>query len=459
MMTLGLEVLLACAAGLLLIHWLPRGGDPGRRLWPMIAISAAVVAYWQPRTLVATLALTAATWLALRLASTPSRRRLGVAFGVVALLAPLVYYKYAAWLLASWPWARGLAPLGREVPLGISFTVFRLIGVLMDTVNLRIAVSGGELLLLALFFPTLRSGPITTVQSFGTLDQDRLADRVVPAIGRIFLGLCRKLLLANNLSTLILTPWLRSGIAALTPEQCLLLPVLFGLRVYWDFAGYTDIAIGTASLFGYRVPENFDRPYLSRNLVEFWRRWHITLSEWIRLRLFMKLVGRRSGKARLYAATIVSMALCGLWHGAGWGFLLWGVWHGAGIVATHVFGDLQRQSEGVRRLAAAPGSDAVATAVTFTYVHLGWLLFFLPVDEAWLAAGSALAALSHASGWAWLGLMTAAGAVAYALAGSGPAWRERWAALPAAARGAAYGLLTWAMVVSAQPEPFLYFRF
>src|SRR5262249_25886326 len=180
---------------------------------------------------------------------------------------------------------------------------------------------------------TYRAGPITTLQSFGPLPADggEGHDRS-EALRRIFLGLCRKLLLADNLATLILNPWLKDGVEALSDTQCLLLPVLFGLRVYWDFAGYTDVAIGIAALLGYRVPENFDRPYLSRNLVEFWRRWHITLSEWIRLRLFMKMVGRRSPKEWLYAATVISMALCGLWHGAGWGFLLWGLWHGVGIV-------------------------------------------------------------------------------------------------------------------------------
>jgi alginate O-acetyltransferase complex protein AlgI len=91
------------------------------------------------------------------------------------------------------------------------------------------------------------------------------------------------------------------------------MPVVFGMYVYWDFSGYSDMAIGIARMLGYRVPENFNRPYMSRNLVDFWRRWHITLSEWIRIRLMMKIAGRRAGIVRLSAATVISMALCGLW--------------------------------------------------------------------------------------------------------------------------------------------------
>jgi D-alanyl-lipoteichoic acid acyltransferase DltB (MBOAT superfamily) len=455
--TLGFEVLLACAAGML-VGWLwPGDARSGLRRGAMTAISAAVLAYWQPRGLVATLVLTLLTWAALRAARDPARRRPAVGAGVGVLVAALIFYKYAGWLLALFPGARGSAWAIGEAPVGLSFTVFRLIGVLLDAVSLKQAVTGGELMLVALFFPTCRSGPITTLSSLGPTAA-LFGERLAHAVGRIFLGLCRKLLLANNLSTLILTPWLRNGVAGLSPEQCLVLPVLFGLRVYWDFAGYTDIAVGAAALMGYRVPENFDRPYLSRNLVEFWRRWHITLSEWIRLRLFMKLVGRRSPKAHLYAATVVSMALCGLWHGAGWGFLLWGVWHGVGIVGVQLFGDAQRQSESVRRFAGWIG-DAAATALTFAYVSLGWLVFFLPLDDAGLATQRAVVALGQPAGWGALALLALAGTLAYILAHREVGAAERWAAVPGFARGVAYALLTWGMVVSSQPEPFIYFRF
>lgn len=455
MSTLGFGVLAACALVLLTQRLWPGEAHARLRQWALILVSGAVVAHWQRRGLVATLALTGVTWLGLRLAQNSRRWILGGA--IVVLVAALVGCKYGAWLLSPWPAAMHWALDPTKVPVGLSFTVFRLTGVLLDAVNLRMTVSGGELLVLALFFPTYRSGPITTLQSFGLLAAEP-GDSLARAARRILVGLCRKILLANNLATLVLNPWLKGGVAALAPEQCLLLPVLFGLRVYWDFAGYTDIAIGTAALLGYRVPENFDRPYLSRSIVEFWRRWHITLSEWIRLRLFMKMAGRRAGKGRIYLATLVSMALCGLWHGAGLGFLLWGVWHGLGIVATHLFGEAQRQSEAVRRIAMLPGSDAVATGLTFTYVSLGWLLFFLPLGEAGMASARAAQALATPAGAGILAAGLLVGLVAYELVRRDVRLGTVWARLPAVARGVGYALLAWALIVSA-PEPFIYFRF
>jgi D-alanyl-lipoteichoic acid acyltransferase DltB (MBOAT superfamily) len=133
---------------------------------------------------------------------------------------------------------------------------------------------------------------------------------------------------------------------------------------------------------GYRVPENFNRPYLSANLVEFWRRWHITLSEWIRLRLMMKMVGRRSPTRQLYAATVIAMAACGLWHGAGWNFLVWGLWHGVGLVAVHAFGTLQRRVPRLFELSQSRPWTWAAVGMTFAYVTAGWIVFFLPIDQA-----------------------------------------------------------------------------
>jgi D-alanyl-lipoteichoic acid acyltransferase DltB (MBOAT superfamily) len=449
MRTLGPEVLLACVLGLLAQRLWSREEQHGARLWTTVLLSAGVLAYWQPKTLLLALVLCAITGLAVRMARRPGAwRRSSLGLGVAALLSPLLAFKYAPWLLGFEM---------RDVPIGLSFTVFRLIGILLDAVNLNLALPAPTLLQVALFFPTFRAGPITTLQSFVPL-AGPATDRGA-ALRRIFLGLCRKLLLADNLSTLVLTPWLKDGVEALSGPQSLLLPILFGLRIYWDFAGYTDVAIGTAALLGYRVPENFDRPYLSRNLVEFWRRWHITLSEWIRLRLFMKMVGRRSPKAWLYGATVISMALCGLWHGAGWGFLLWGVWHGVGIVAVHLFGDLQRKNEAARRLAAMPGQAAVATALTFAYVSAGWLLFFLPVRSALFVGARALEALASPAGGVWLLGLVLFGLLADAASARGLRLAAGWARVPALARGCAYAALAWGMAVSLQPEPFVYFRF
>jgi D-alanyl-lipoteichoic acid acyltransferase DltB (MBOAT superfamily) len=461
MSPLGLEVIAACGLGWIIHRRFREDKQAHLRSWALSLVSAAVLLFWQPLALAVTLVLTGITWGVIRAAggAEPARRKVMVRLGVGALLAALVGFKYAPWLLSSLSIRVGSG--GWIVPLGLSFTVFRLIGAILDSQNLKTPVSGAQLLLLSLFFPTFRSGPIESLASLRPLDSgEREERRPRRALERIFFGLCRKVILADLLHALVIAPWLAKGITGLSPAQCLALPVLFGLHVYWDFSGYTDMAIGTAALMGYRVSENFNRPYLSRNLVEFWRRWHITLSEWIRTRLFMKMVGRRSPKGHMYAATVAAMALCGLWHGAGLNFLAWGLWHGLGLVAVHLFGEAQRRSDAVRRLGALPGAGLVSLVVTFVYVSLGWAVFFLPLGSAWLLLSRALL-WRPGEGALPLGL----GLAGLALAG----WitSREWKALPALpslARGGAMclagGLLLYLLLFHQMgTQEFIYAQF
>jgi len=359
--------------------------------WALILFSAAVVGYWQPLGLVVTLALTAFTWLLIRLAQGASapRRRVIVSSGVSVLVLTLIAFGYVPWFLAL---LRGTStPETWVVPLGLSFTVFRLIGAVFDSVALRLPASPRQLLLLALFFPTYRAGPIETLSSLTPLPQGGADGRGTRwALERIVLGVCRKVILADPLQAYVIGPWLAGGVDALSGPQCLLMPFLFGLRLYWDFSGYSDIAIGTAALLGYRVRENFDRPYLSTNLVEFWSRWHITLSEWIRIRLFIKLAGRRAPKWRFHFATVVSMAICGLWHGAGTNFLVWGLWHGVGLVVVHLFRDGVQKRPVLLHVTSTESARLVSIALTYVYVSIGWLAFFLPLDRALRIASGAI---------------------------------------------------------------------
>jgi len=359
--------------------------------WALILFSAAVVGYWQPLGLVVTLALTAFTWLLIRLAQGASapRRRVIVSSGVSVLVLTLIAFGYVPWFLAL---LRGTStPETWVVPLGLSFTVFRLIGAVFDSVALRLPASPRQLLLLALFFPTYRAGPIETLSSLTPLPQGGADGRGTRwALERIVLGVCRKVILADPLQAYVIGPWLAGGVDALSGPQCLLMPFLFGLRLYWDFSGYSDIAIGTAALLGYRVRENFDRPYLITNLVEFWSRWHITLSEWIRIRLFMKLAGRRAPKWRFHFATVVSMAICGLWHGAGTNFLVWGLWHGVGLVVVHLFRDGVQKRPVLLHVTSTESARLVSIALTYVYVSIGWLAFFLPLDRALRIASGAI---------------------------------------------------------------------
>ena len=460
MSPLSIDVLLACALALLLRRLWPDG--PGRERWSLIAASVAVLAYWQPLGLAVTLGLVAITWWSIRgvRAGDPARARRAVTAGITLLVLALAAGKYTPWVLSLLPGGSAWAAPAWIVPLGISFTVFRLIGAILDARALRSPVSGSDLLLLALFFPTYRSGPIETVRSLRPLGPDEQQERDAGwAVRRILIGLGRKVILADTLYGLVISHWEAAGVATLAPASCFVLPFLYGLYVYWDFSGYSDIAIGTSALLGYRVSENFNRPYLSRNMSEFWRRWHITLSEWIRLRLFVKMVGRRAARWQLQAATLASMALCGLWHGAGLNFIAWGVWHGVGLVAVQLFADAQRRSAAVRRLANLPGMTAISVGLTFAYVSAGWALFFQPLGKAWLLFTRALACPPLTA--LTIVVLIASGLLAYELAQRGTRLQRSWELAPAVVRGFAYAVLVFGIVLgAAEPSAnFVYFAF
>jgi alginate O-acetyltransferase complex protein AlgI len=316
---------------------------------------------------------------------------------------------------------------------------------------------------LSLFFPTFICGPITTLQSLKDLGNEGMSRSAIIRAGeRILLGLGRKVLLADTIKQFVMDPWLAHGVGGMEPYQCLVMPLVFGMYIYWDFSGYSDIAIGTVGLFGYRVPENFNRPYISRNVIEFWRRWHITLSEWIRIRLLMKIAGRRAGLARFSIAALISMALCGMWHGVGAGYLLWGLWHGIGIVAVHLYGEARKRSERSQNVIRKRIGDLGSTIITFTYVTIGWVWFFLsPAEGVTLIrrgmqwrGGSAEDFLVPAG-------LTVALLVAY---GVREQWSRVWERIPIYIRGTIYtillGLVTHTLLYShGAKQEFFYTQF
>jgi alginate O-acetyltransferase complex protein AlgI len=462
MAPLGIEVLAGIAVGLTAHHVLRGERHTQRHLLALTFVSAGVIGYWQPLSLVITVVLTCVTWLTVR-AARSRPRALGasvVGIGITVLTLSLIGFKYTPWLVSLLPSDGGdQRPLAWVTPIGLSFTVFRLIGVILDSRALRTEPSANRLFFLSLFFPTFRSGPIETERSLTPLGQSEDLGR---ALTRIVVGLSRKVILADPLHALFISPWLAQGLESLTPTQCLLLPLIFGFYVYWDFAGYTDMAIGIAALLGFRASENFNRPYLSQNLSDFWRRWHITLSEWIRLRLFMKLTGRRPSKWRVRGATILSMALCGLWHGAGTNFLLWGVWHGVGLVVVQLYAESRRRSAAIQRLDRLPGMQTLSIGVTFAYVTLGWAFFFLPVRGAWLLVTRAAAWRPGIDDYAWapIAALIVLILVAHLSEHAGP----MWTALPRVVRGSVIsvgvGILIYRLAIGhVGMQDFVYARF
>jgi D-alanyl-lipoteichoic acid acyltransferase DltB (MBOAT superfamily) len=311
-----------------------------------------------------------------------TRSRRVVLAGVAANLAALIYFKYTGLLVGT---ADDLLGLGLAVPaivlpLGISFFTFQKIAYLSDIG--RDGVAEPRLLRYALFvsfFPQLIAGPI--VHPRDVLPQfDRLAGGKVPAemlasgITILAIGLFKKTVLADSLSPLVGQVFDAAAhgapVGALDAWGA---AVAYALQIYFDFSGYSDMAIGLALLFGIRLPINFNSPYQAASIIDFWRRWHMTLSQFLRDYLYIPLGGNRHGKTRQYVNLMITMVLGGLWHGANWTFAVWGALHGLYLLVNHL----------ARALRPADATPAAVTVVasrllTFAAVVVAWVFFRAP---------------------------------------------------------------------------------
>ena len=311
-----------------------------------------------------------------RIAHSEKRRLLLIA-GIGLNLALLGYFKYTIFFLGT------LADIGLAelrvgdiiLPLAISFFTFQQISYLVDTYKGGAkASSWWEYAFFVSFFPQLIAGPIVRFEevkaqydgdAFGRFSKSGLALGLL-----IFtMGLAQKTLLADNLASLA-TPVFTSnadGIAVST-VQAWLASLAYSFQIYFDFSGYSNMAIGLGLMFGLKLPQNFDSPYRATSIVDFWRRWHMTLSRFLRDYLYIPLGGNRLGEYRQFANMVVVMLLGGLWHGAGWTFVLWGGAHGILLGATHW---AQRNE----RLQQLQPPRTVAIATTFLFVLFTWVMF------------------------------------------------------------------------------------
>jgi len=303
-----------------------------------------------------------------------------VFWGVTFNLSLLAFFKYKLLFIepVDFAAATGLsALLALPLPIGISFFVFHNISLLVDTSAKKTARPNiWETFLYIIFFPQLVSGPIArSFQFLPQIEAKRLSDVPLLDAGRwLICGYFFKLFAANNLNqlaTFMNTPDSLSGFDRLT------LIFIYSFQIYSDFFGYSAIAIGLALLFGYRLPINFNLPYISASFSEFWTRWHISLSTWLRTYLYIPLGGNRRGELRTYVNLMIVMLLGGLWHGAGLSYLTWGAMHGLLLVAERPFLRIEtayyQQGHKYSQI-----TRALRVAVTFTLVSLAWVFFRFP---------------------------------------------------------------------------------
>ncbi len=315
----------------------------------------------------------------------PLARALLVA-GIAGNLATLAFFKYAALLLSTcWPALRvilrtstPLPPtLAILLPLGISFFTFEFIHYLVEIARGHAPIRDPfEFALFAAFFPTQIAGPIKRFPDWvkARAVPTRLRDiKVDTGIWLIVRGMAKKIIIADQLSPLVASGFghpERLGIAATW-----LVILAFAAQIYADFSGYTDIGRGCALLLGFTTPENFRNPYQAADPSEFWERWHISLSRWLRDYLFIPLGGSRVVEWRVALNLMITMGLGGLWHGASWHYMVWGLYQGGLLVATRAWKRQCARAPRLARVLATPHSVLLGRVVTFALVCLGWLFF------------------------------------------------------------------------------------
>ena len=433
----------------------------------IVAANALFYAKWSPVYLALIPAAASADFLlarAMERSASGAARRAMVSLSVAMNVGLIASAKYLP-LLAGWaerPGGGGWAQW--TLPLGLSFYGFQAMTYTIDVYrkDAKAAASYLSYLCSVSFFPTALAGPITRVAAL--MPQWEKTGRTLRAEdgGRalfwIGLGLMKKFLIADYLGEHLVNrifdlPKLYSGFEVLMGVYG------YAFQLYYDFSGYTDIALGSALLLGVKLPPNFNRPYTAENIADFWRRWHISLSNWLRDYLFFSLPGKRS-RFMPYVNLIVTFAIGGIWHGARWTFGIWGLMHGAGLAVTRGW----QAWTGKRKPSRHPALRVVRILATFHFVAFAWIYFRAASVEtagdilAQIFSGTAGAA--NISGGFWL-VLTIAAVAHYWPKG----WYQRALGLycraPFYAQAAALALLALAIryVAGTGAAPFVYQRF
>ena len=440
---------------------------PRPRVWKPFVLFASYVFYSaaSPRYCLLLAGLTLGNQLAAKLihrASTP-RRATGITAAAVALdLGTLGVFKYYGFFvdevdrfLDSIGLGAPLPLLTIALPVGLSFITFQAISYPVDVKRGLIEPARTiDFALYLSFFPHIVAGPIVRAREFIPQLQTPRDPREVavgPGVVLIMLGLVKKVAIADYLARQVVDPVFGVPQAYHAPDV-ILAAYAYAAQIYCDFSGYTDIAIGAALLMGFVFPQNFNSPYRATSFRDFWRRWHMTLSRYLRDFLYIPLGGNRGGKLKTARNLMLTMLLGGLWHGAAWGFVLWGGLHGAGLV-------VERQ---LRGRVSAPAW--LRWAVVFNLVVLGWILFrSRHVDAAWDFI-QRIGSPGPATLWSPLVVLAVVGVIVFQLLPPRPleSLRLRVAHLSPATLGVALALtiaFVGATVPSNAVPPFIYFQF
>lgn len=315
-------------------------------------------------------------------------RKILLTTSIVGNLSVLCYFKYANFFLASLQsLLHGIGAdtsvpvLSVILPIGISFYTFESINYAVDVYVRRIPAERNvvNFMLFITFFPHLIAGPIVRGRDF--LPQTHQLKhwswaRMNLGVQFFLMGMFKKLVIANRMACFV-DPIFHDP-AAYSSRHVWMAVFAYALQIYGDFSGYTDMAIGSAHLLGFKLAKNFNMPYLAGSIAEFWRRWHISLSTWLRDYLFIPLGGSRGTRSRVCLNLLITMTLGGLWHGAKWTFVIWGICHGLLLIGHRLFRDFAQLRPRLERCLQSPLGSAACVCLTFMTVLFTWILFRAP---------------------------------------------------------------------------------
>lgn len=444
------------------------------RSWTILLSSYVFYGWWRFDFLLLLFAVTVLSYgFALWLERSPNpKHKFGIlTLGVTLNLLTLAYFKYANFGIQSLNvlleslhipvlnWTPVL------LPIGLSFFIFHTISYLVDIYR-KVAPPTRDFIDFAAFialFPHLIAGPVLRYNLLAEQFRSRVhsLEGFSRGVTRFMTGFCKKVLIADTLAPLVSTVF---ALPNPTFSDSWLGAVAYTLQLFFDFSGYSDMAIGLALMIGFRFPENFDHPYISKSIAEFWRRWHISLSSWLREYLYISLGGNRKGVGRTYLNLFLTMLLGGLWHGANWTFVLWGAWHGAWLALERYLGERNRALP--PRANPFPFLALWQSASTLLLVILGWVMFRSDhVNDALRMYQGMLGLHGFALGEALVvslrGLELCTLVVAVVFVYLAPRWKSWNSKYVAALEWLIYPLFLLAVLrLSAQSySPFLYFQF
>jgi len=447
------------------------------RVWLLLAASYYFYASWNANLARLIFLTTVCDYFIARgmdATSVPWRRRALMLLSIVGNLGVLCYFKYANFFLDSLREAltaagatASIPVLSVILPVGISFYTFEAISYTVDVYRGKIPAERNldHFLLFILFFPHLVAGPIVRASDF--LPQVRRPKRLTWtrfAVGGrlILLGMFKKMVIADRMGLMVDPVFVNPS--GYDTAIVWMAAVAYSIQIYCDFSGYSDIALGTARLLGYRLAINFNMPFAATNITELWRRWHMSLSSWIRDYIYIPLGGNRGSTGRTVFNLLFAMTLCGLWHGANWTFVVWGALNGVYLIVHRAFRAATRNLTEVHAILQSVPGTIVRIAVTFTAFTLAMVIFRSPTfataatvfDRLFIPADGAGSPVPVMPFWTLAGIVFAA----HVLAARPEAW-NMWYRLPAPVRGVALAgmLVATLILVPVTTGMFIYFQF